>query len=65
MPRKKKVEEEPTDPGTLCAQAEGHIFDVIMQFEEITGIQVTGIKITRHRPAGFGAQETVAIDLIF
>lgn len=63
MPRKKKVE-EPVDPGTLCAQAEGHIFDVIMQFEEITGIKVTGVKVTRHRPAGFEAKEIMSVELI-
>ena len=64
MPRKKKIE-EPVDPGTLCAQAEGHIFDVLMQFEEITGIRVNGITIKRHRPAGFGTKETISIELNF
>lgn len=48
---------------TLREQAEERIFDVLMQFEDITGLQVTGISISRYRPAGFGAHETMEINI--
>lgn len=49
---------------SLREQAEGHVFEVILQFEEITGLRVTEIRVERHRPAGFGATETMTVNII-
>lgn len=49
---------------SLREQAEGHVFEVVLQFEEITGLRVTEIQVERHRPAGFGATETMTVNII-
>lgn len=62
MPRKKK---QPTieEVRTLREQAEGYIFDVISEFESISGLTVTGISISRKRPVGFGMKPYVEIKI--
>ena len=49
---------------SLREQAEGHIFEVILQFEEITGLEVTGVQVSRRKPAGFGTKEVMEVNLI-
>ena len=64
MPRKKK-NQQPTieDVRTLREQAEGYIFDVVSEFESISGLTVTGISISRKRPVGFGSKPYVEIKI--
>lgn len=64
MPRKKK-NQQPTieEVRTLREQAEGYIFDVISEFESISGLAVTGISISRKRPVGFGSKPYVEIKI--
>jgi len=61
MPRRKKqLEPEPS----LREQAEGHIFQVVVQFEEITGMKVSRIDIVHRRGMGFGAKDTMEVNII-
>ena len=64
MPRKKK-NQQPTieDVRTLREQAEGYIFDIVSEFESISGLTVTGIGISRKRPVGFGSKPYMEIKI--
>lgn len=63
MPRKKKNQPTIEDVRTLREQAEGYIFDVVSEFESISGLTVTGISISRKRPVGFGMKTYVEIKI--
>ena len=63
MPRKKKSVEPEEEVPSLKERAEQHIFEVLLQFEEITGIQISGVKVSRYRPAGFEAKETMRVEI--
>ena len=63
MPRKKKNQPTIEEVRTLREQAEGYIFDVISEFESISGLAVTGISISRKRPVGFGSKPYVEIKI--
>ena len=64
MPRKKK-DSQPTveEIRSMKEQVEAYVFDAIMEFERISGLRIDGIDIKRHRPAGFGAKDTIEINL--
>lgn len=64
MPKKKK-NQQPTieDVRTLLEQTEGYIFDVISELESISGLTVTGIRIVRKRPVGFGTKPYMEIKI--
>ena len=63
MPKRKKREPTIEEVRTLREQAEGYIFDVISEFESISGLTVTGISISRKRPVGFGTKTYVEIKI--
>ena len=64
MPRKQR-NQQPTieDVRTLREQAEGYIFDVVSEFESISGLTVTGISISRKRPVGFGTKTYMEVKI--
>lgn len=63
MPKRKKREPTIEDVRTLREQAEGYIFDVVSEFESISGLTLTGISISRKRPVGFGSKPYVEIKI--
>ena len=48
---------------SLRTQVEGHICDLVIQFEEITGLRVVGIRVSHDRKPGFMETDTISIDL--
>lgn len=48
---------------SLREQMEAHIFEVVRDYESLTGLTVTGINIHRERKPGFGAKETMEINV--
>lgn len=61
MPRKKK----PTVEGvrSLRQQLEYHIFNLVVEFEDLSGVKVRRVDISRERKIGFERKETVTIDI--
>lgn len=49
---------------SLKEQVESYIFDAIVEFEEVTGLVVSGIEIEHHRPIGFDRKPYIEINLI-
>lgn len=60
MGRKKQRESTPP----LREQAEAHIFEVVREFEEITGFRVDRIDVRHIRPAGYGAKDMIEVNII-
>lgn len=50
--------------GTLKEQVEGYLFDCISEFEYVSGLKVDRVEVRRHRPIGFGARETMEVNII-
>lgn len=50
-----------SDARSLREQMEGHICDLVIQFEEITGMTVTGVDVKHERKPGFGETERLDI----
>lgn len=61
MSRKK----QPTiaEARSLREQMEGHICDLVIQFEDMTGMTVTRIDVSRERKPGFGSKETMDVTI--
>lgn len=58
MSRKKPTVE---DARTLREQMEGHICDLVIQYEELTGLTVTGVEVRHERKPGFGEKDRLDI----
>jgi len=48
---------------SLREQLEEYIFHGVTEFEELTGLAVTGVDIRRERKAGFGETEKMIVDV--
>lgn len=48
----------------LRQQLECRIFEAMIEFEQITGVQVERIDIIRSRKIGFGSVDTIEVDVI-
>ena len=59
MPRKKKQ-----DPVPLKDQIEQYIFDGIVEFEQLSGLKVERVDVIHRRGIGFGAKETMEVNII-
>lgn len=59
MPRKKQQSNL-----SLREQVEAYVFDGIAEFEQLSGIRVERIEIKHHRGIGFGAKETMEVNII-
>lgn len=57
--KKKKADDRP-----LKDQVEEYIAIGIMEFEQLSGIRVERIDIKHHRSIGFGAKDTMEVNLI-
>lgn len=52
-------------PGTTpMEQLEQYLFDIVSEFEYVTGVKLSRIDIKHDRPAGFNAKETIDIKVI-
>lgn len=58
MPRRK------TDPRPLKDQVEEYLFEGIAEFEAISGLRVERVEVTHHRGIGFGAKDTMEVNII-
>lgn len=63
MPKKKKAKTE-EETRTLREQVEAYIFEGVTEFEQLSGIRVERIDIKHHRGIGFGAKDTMEVNLI-
>ncbi len=61
MPRRRKPTVE--EVRSLREQLEREVYMLTLEFEEISGMQVTRIDITRERKIGFGAKPEMKIDI--
>lgn len=61
MPRKKK---QPETSLSLREQTEVYLFDLISEFESISGMKVERIEVKHYRSIGFGAKETMEVNII-
>lgn len=61
MPRKKK---QPETTLSLREQTEAYLFDLISEFEQISGMKVERIEVKHYRNIGFGAKETMEVNII-
>lgn len=61
MPRKKK---QPETSLSLREQTEVYLFDLISEFEQVSGLTVNRVEIKHHRGVGFGAKDTMEINII-
>ena len=59
MPSKRK-----TDPRPLREQVEEYIYEGIAEFEAISGVKVSRIDVIHHKGIGFGAKDSIEINLI-
>lgn len=59
MSRRRKPTVE--DVRNIREQMEGHIADLVIQFEELTGMTVTGVDVRHERKPGFGETEKLDI----
>ena len=59
MPRKKRQQ-----PLPLKDQIEQYIFDGIVEFEQLSGLKVERVEIIHRRGIGFGAKETMEVNII-
>lgn len=57
-----KTSQEP-DIASLKEQVEEYIFNAIVEFEDVTGLEVTGIEVKHCRPIGFERQPYIDINL--
>ena len=48
---------------SIREQMEGHVCDLVLQFEDVTGLTVTGISVKHIRKPGFGAKDTIDINI--
>ena len=48
----------------LRDQLEEKIFEAVIGFDDLTGVQVDGIKISRERKIGFDSVDTMTIEVI-
>ena len=62
MPRKKRNYDGPMV--SLKEQVEAYISDGIAEFEQVSGIRVERVDIIHHRGIGFGAKETMEVNII-
>ena len=66
MPKKKqKAEERPTidEVRSLKYQLEEEVFNLASSFEDITGVYIRRIEISRERKIGFFEKDTMKIDI--
>lgn len=59
MPRKKRQQ-----PVPLKDQIEHYIFDGIVEFEQLSGLRVERVEVIHRRGIGFGAKETMEVNII-
>ena len=59
MPRKKRQH-----PLPLKDQIEQYIFDGIVEFEQLSGLKVERVEVIHRRGIGFGAKETMEVNII-
>lgn len=59
MPRKKRQQ-----PLPLKDQIEQYIFDGIVEFEQLSGLKVERVEVIHRRGIGFGAKETMEVNII-
>lgn len=59
MPRKKRQQ-----PLPLKDQIEQYIFDGIVEFEQLSGLKVERVEIIHRRGIGFGAKDTMEVNII-
>lgn len=59
MPRKKRQQ-----PLPLKDQVEQYIFDGIVEFEQLSGLKVDRVEIIHRRGIGFGAKDTMEVNII-
>ena len=45
-------------------QLEQYLFDIVSEFESVTGVKLSRIDIRHGRPVGFDAKETIDIKVI-
>ena len=62
MSRKKK--ETVVETRSLREQTEAYLFDLISEFEQISGMKVERIDVKHYRSIGFGAKETMEVNII-
>lgn len=60
MPRRKKQEPQLS----LREQTELYLFEIIMEFEQISGLRVESIEVKHHRGIGFGAKDSIEVNII-
>ena len=60
MHRKKKTEPQLT----LREQTEIYLFEIINEFEQISGIKVERVEVKHYRSIGFGAKDTIEVNII-
>ena len=60
MPRKKKNEPQLS----LREQTEIYLFEIINEFEQVSGLTVNRVEVKHHRGVGFGAKDTMEINII-
>lgn len=53
-----------TDPRPLRQQVEEYVFECVLEFEQISGMKVSRIDVIHHRGIGFGAKDSIEINLI-
>lgn len=63
MPKKKK-QPMPDETASLREQVERYIFECVTEFEDISGVKVERIDIIHHRGIGFGAKDTMEVNII-
>lgn len=59
MPRKKRQQ-----PLPLKDQIEQYIFDGIVEFEQLSGLKVERVEVVHRRGIGFGAKDTMEVNII-
>ena len=58
MPRRKKPQL------SLREQTEVYLFEIINEFEQVSGLSVSRIDVKHHRGIGFGARDTIEVNII-
>ena len=61
MPRKKK---QPETSLSLREQTEIYLFEIINEFEQVSGLSVSRIDVRHHRGIGFGAKDSIEVNII-
>lgn len=52
------------DPRSLKEQIEQYIFEGVAEFEQLSGLRVERVEVIHRRGIGFGAKETMEVNII-